>query len=189
VPIEGEAGVGYLLREGFDLPPLMLTEDEIDALVIGARIVQSWGDPKLATAASDVLAKVEAVLPDQLRPRVRSLMLMAPPTARRPDARIDVAELRLAARRQHKVELDYVSEGGERTHRTVWPMALAFFPPVWLLLAWCELRQDFRSFRLDRIEAIWFHAERFPDVPGRRLVDFLRREAERRQGEAREARH
>jgi predicted DNA-binding transcriptional regulator YafY len=182
VPIEGEAGVGYILREGFDLPPLMLTEDEIDALVIGARVVQSWGDPKLAEAARDVLAKVEAVLPGRLRPRVRSLMLMAPPSERQPEPRIDLAELRLATREQRKVDLDYVSERGERTQRTIWPMALAFFPPVWLVLAWCELRQDFRSFRVDRIETAGLHAERYPDLPGRRLVDFLKREAERRVG-------
>lgn len=182
VPIEGAAGVGYILREGFDLPPLMLTEDEIDALVIGARIVESWADARLAAAAGDVLAKVEAVLPGRLRPRVRSLMLMAPPSGRRPEPRIDVAELRRAAREGRKVALDYVSERGERTQRTVWPMALAFFPPVWLVLAWCELRQDFRSFRVDRIDAIGFLDERYPEAPGRRLVDFLERVKGERAG-------
>lgn len=175
VPIEGEAGVGYVLREGFDLPPLMFTEDEIDALVIGARIVQSWADPGLAAAAGDALAKVEAVLPPQLRPRVRTLGLLSPPTGRRPEVAIDMAALRLAVREQRKVTVDYVSEAGERTSRTVWPMALAFFPPVWLLLAWCELRQDFRSFRVDRIHGILFGEERYPPTPGRRLIDYLKK--------------
>lgn len=176
VPIEGEAGVGYVLREGFDLPPLMFTEDEIDALVIGARIVQSWADPGLAAAAGDALAKVEAVLPAQLRPRVRTLGLLSPPTPRRPEVAIDMAALRLAVREQRKVTVDYVSEAGERTSRTIWPMALAFFPPVWLLLAWCELRQDFRSFRVDRIHAILFGEDRYPPTPGRRLVDYLKQQ-------------
>ena len=176
VPIEGEAGVGYLMREGFDLPPLMFTEDEIDALVIGARIVQSWADPQLGQAAGDVLAKVEAVLPAPLRDRVRGLSLLAPPSARRPEPVVDVAELRLAARQQRKIVVDYTDEKGQATRRTLWPMALSFFPPVWLLLAWCELRQDFRSFRVDRIGRIGFAEERYPQQPGRRLIDFLLRQ-------------
>lgn len=176
VPIEGEAGVGYVLREGFDLPPLMFTEDEIDALVIGARIVQSWADPALAAAAGDVLAKVETVLPPPLRPRVRTLGLLSPPSGRRPEVAIDMAALRRAVREQRKVTVDYVSESGEHTRRTIWPMALAFFPPAWLLLAWCELRQDFRSFRVDRIHAIVFDDSRYPPTPGRRLVDYLKRQ-------------
>jgi predicted DNA-binding transcriptional regulator YafY len=181
VPIEGEAGIGYLLREGFDLPPLMFTEDEIDALVLGARIVGSWGDPALATAAADVLAKIEAVLPDGLRPRVRTLALMAPPTQRKLEVAFDMACLRRAVREQRKVSIAYTSESGDCTTRTVWPMALAFFPPVWLLLAWCELRQDFRSFRVDRVSTIAFADERYPSQPGRRLSDYLRREADRRR--------
>lgn len=176
VPIEGEAGLGYLLRGGFDLPPLMFTEDELDALVLGARIVASWGDPILATAAQDVLAKVEAVLPETLRPRVRTLSLLAPPTERRPDIAFDMALLRRAVREHHKVSVSYTSEKGERTERTVWPMALAFFPPVWLLMAWCELRQDFRAFRVDRVTAISFDETRYPQEPGKRLIDYLRRE-------------
>lgn len=179
VPIEGAAGVGYLLREGFDLPPLMFTEDELDALVLGARIVASWADPVLATAAEDVLAKVEAVLPETLRPRVRTLSLLAPPTDRRPQVTFDMAQLRRAVREQRKVFVDYTSEKGERTERTLWPMALAFFPPVWLLLAWCELRRDFRSFRLDRVAAVRFNEERYPQEPGRRLVDLLARDRAR----------
>ena len=105
---------------------------------------------------------------------------MAPPTQRRPQVTFDMACLRRAVREQRKVSVAYVSESGEETERTVWPMALAFFPPVWLLLAWCELRQDFRSFRVDRVAAIDFAEERYPSQPGRQLSDYLRREAERR---------
>jgi predicted DNA-binding transcriptional regulator YafY len=185
VPIEGAAGVGYLLGHGYNLPPLMLTEDEIEALLIGARIVQSWADPALARAAKDALAKVAAVLPVGLRPRAMSLALAAPPSERRPEIMIDVTRLRRAVREQHKVQIAYrdLKDVPDRayglakdvpTERTVWPMSLAFFPPVWLLLGWCELRADFRSFRLDRITALEHHDERYPQVPGRRLTDYLR---------------
>jgi predicted DNA-binding transcriptional regulator YafY len=174
VPIEGAAGVGYLLGQGYDLPPLMLTEDEIEALLIGARIVQSWADPALARAAKDALAKVAAVLPVGLRPRAMSLALAAPPSERRPEITIDVTRLRRAVREQRKVQIAYRDLQDVPTERTVWPMNLAFFPPVWLLLGWCELRADFRPFRLDRITALEHRDDRYPQVPGRRLTDYLR---------------
>jgi predicted DNA-binding transcriptional regulator YafY len=180
VPIEGAAGFGYVLRPGFDLPPLMFTDDELEALLIGARIVQSWADPELARAAQDLLAKVEAVLPEALRPRVRSLTLAAPPNDRLPEPVVDVAALRRAARTQQKVRIDYLDLQERPTSRTIWPMSLAFFPPVWLAVAWCELREDFRSFRVDRIGRMEPLDERYPQVAGRRLVDYLRRQDEGR---------
>ncbi len=175
VPIEGAAGVGYLLREGFDLPPLMFTEDELDALLIGTRIVQSWADPELGRAAADVLAKIAAVLPERMRSRIASLTLAAPPSGRKPEIAIDMAALRRCMREERKARLAYLDLEGGVTRRTVRPMTLAFFPPVWLLLGWCELRRDFRSFRVDRISEIEFLAERYPHEPGRRLVDYLQR--------------
>ena len=174
VPIEGAAGVGYLLREGFDLPPLMFTKDELDALLVGTRIVQSWGDPELGRAAADVLAKVAAVLPERMRPRVASLALAAPPSERRPEITVDMAALRRCVREERKIRVRYLDLAGTDTTRVVRPMNLAFFPPVWVLLGWCELRRDFRSFRVDRIAALTFLAERYPQEPGRRLVDYLR---------------
>ena len=151
VPIEGAAGVGYLLREGFDLPPLMFTEDELDALLIGTRIVQS------------------------MRPRIASLNLAAPPSERRPEITVDMAALRRCVREERKVRIAYLDLQGANTRRVVRPMTLAFFPPVWLLLGWCELRQDFRSFRVDRIGEVEFLAERYLQDPGRRLVAYLKR--------------
>ena len=174
VPIEGAAGVGYLLREGFDLPPLMFTEDELDALLLGTRIVQSWGDPELGRAAADVLAKVAAVLPERIRPRVASLALAAPPSGRRPEIAVDMARLRRWMREERKIRMAYLDLKDSVTVRLVRPMNLAFFPPVWLLLGWCELRRDFRSFRVDRIAELEFLDERFPQEPGRRLVDYLK---------------
>src|SRR3954451_1981954 len=175
VPVEGAAGVGYVLGRGYDLPPLMLTEDEIEALLIGARIVESWADPGLALAARDALAKVRALLPDELRERALGLSLAAPPSQPRPLIGIDVAALRRCVREQRKVRLAYLDLKDAPTERVVWPLSLAFFPPVWLLLGWCELRAGFRSFRLDRIAAVEHLDERYRPTPGRRLTDYLHR--------------
>ncbi len=175
VPIEGAAGLGYVLRDGYTLPALMFTEDEIEALVLGARVVQSWADAELGRAAGDVIAKVEAVLPEGLRQRARAVALMAPPhdSAPRPTTGVAVAALRRAIRAQRKVTMEYLDAVGQISRRTVWPLAMSFFPPVWLLVGWCELRQDFRSFRLDRIQASAISEQPFPATPGRRLSDFI----------------
>ena len=175
VPVRGEAGVGYVLEGGYDLPALMFTEGEIEALVLGARIVETWADPALGRAAGDLLAKIEAVVPDPLKPRVRSLALAAPPGSPPPGPGLDVARLRRWVREQRKLALSYRDGTGRATARTVWPLALAFFQPVWVMVAWCELRQDFRSFRLGRVAEAAFLEDRYPATPGRRLADFIRR--------------
>jgi predicted DNA-binding transcriptional regulator YafY len=122
-----------------------------------------------------VLAKIAAVVPERLRPRVASLALAAPPTSRRPEIGVDMATLRRWAREERKVRLVYVDLKDAVTERVVWPMTLAFFPPVWLLLGWCELRQDFRSFRLERMRELAFLDDRYPQEPGKRLIDYLGR--------------
>lgn len=175
VPIEGEAGIGYVLRAGFDLPPLMFTEQEIEALVLGARIVESLSDAELARAATDVIAKVEAVIPDRLRGYMSNTALLAPPGQFMEPLRFDLAELRRAVRQQLKVHFRYTDVIGQASERTVRPLSLAYFGPVWLLAAWCELRTDFRTFRLDRIEDFHVEPERFRHEPGKTLADFLRR--------------
>jgi predicted DNA-binding transcriptional regulator YafY len=175
VPIEGEAGVGYVLRAGFDLPPLMFKEQEIEALVLGARIVESWGDAQLAEAASHVIAKVEAVIPDRLRDYMANTALLAPAQHFMEPVRFDLAELRHALRNHLKVRFRYTDVIGQGSERTVRPLSLAYFGPVWLLAAWCELRTDFRTFRLDRIEGFAVDATRFGNEPGKTLHDFLKR--------------
>ena len=177
VPIDGEAGIGYRLGKGYDLPPLMFTQDELEALLIGARIVQTWADPELGRAADDLLAKIRAVLPRDLRPRLDGLQLVSPPSWRKPDVTIDVARVRAWLHQQQKLRLSYQDEKGRQTERDIRPLTLAFYPPVWLLLAWCELRNDFRVFRIDRIIEAEFLQDRFGEEPGKRLVDYLKLES------------
>jgi len=170
VPIEGEAGVGYILR-GYDLPPIMFNEQEIEALVLGVRIVESWADPKLADAAGGVIAKIEAVVPDRLRRHMAETALLAP--ADHLAEPIDPGELRVAVRGRQKVRIDYRDANDQRSQRVVWPLAVAFFGPVWILASWCELRQDFRSFRLDRMADLLVLDEGFEPEPDRTMDDFL----------------
>jgi predicted DNA-binding transcriptional regulator YafY len=161
-PIEGEAGIGYVLRPGFVLPPLMFTDEEIEALVFGGRLVASRGDARLARAAEDALAKVAAVLPADLSDRMEATGLIA--GLSRPEAPdgVDLSDLRAAIRNETKVVFTYVNERGERSRRTVWPIAIAFYDRVRVLSAWCELRQDFRHFRTDRITDASDLGERYP---------------------------
>ncbi len=160
--IEGEAGVGYILRPGYLLPPLMFSEEEIEALVLGSRWVSERADGALGEAARNVLAKIGAVLPDDLRESVeRSGLLIGPgdPIAAG-DAQLP--NLREAIRRERKLEIVYADERGVGTRRTVWPAALAFYDRVRVLVAWCELRGGYRHFRTDRIVALEPTTQRYP---------------------------
>ena len=176
VPVEGSAGVGYLLRPGYHMPPLMFDADEIEALVFGLRIIQSWTDPAMAEAAGRAVDRVRAAVPEALDRRIADLALFAPPRQSvGAEHRIDTGPYRRAIRDRHVLEILYEDEAAQRTERRVRPLALLFYGPKWLLAAWCELRQDFRSFRLDRIAAVQSIDERFRPEPGRTLVDFLDR--------------
>jgi predicted DNA-binding transcriptional regulator YafY len=163
VPVRGEAGIGYMLESGFDMPPLMLTPDEIEAVVLGARWVAGHGDPALARAADDLVAKIGAVIPQHLRPFLLDGALTTPhrPDRIRPDS-FDVAKVRAAIRGQTKIRLTYCDETDRTSERTVWPVAIAYYETVRLLAAWCELRQDFRHFRTDRVTQAEFLEERYP---------------------------
>ena len=171
VPIRGEAGVGYALAHGFDLPPMTFTIDELEALVLGVRVVQGWADPALAKAADSLLAKVEMVLPDQLRPRVVGTKLVAP--RMNPGSGIGPLGLvREALRSQRRVKFAYLDEAKKASTREVRPLTLAFWGKTWTLGAWCELRQDFRSFRVDRLQDAELSAP-FETEPGKTLDDFI----------------
>jgi len=178
VPIEGEAGVGYVLRRGFDLPPLMFTDAEIEAMVLGARVVTSWGDAGLAKAAADALARVESVLPDRLKSRLNGTPLFAPGFHVPQRVAASLTELRGAIDARRKVRMAYTGADGAATERTVRPLGLFFWGTVWSMAGWCELRTDFRSFRLDRIDRMATLPERFQDEAGRTLEDYFARRSD-----------
>jgi predicted DNA-binding transcriptional regulator YafY len=161
-PIDGAAGVGYVLRAGYTLPPLMFSAEEVEAVVLGSRLVAQTADAPLARAARDALAKIAAVLPDERRDEVTGAGLLS---GRRPllaPDGVDLAVLRRAIRAERKLWIHYRDEAGRLTERRVWPIALTFFERVRLLAAWCELRQDFRHFRTDRIARLGETAEPLP---------------------------
>ena len=150
-PIDGEAGVGYVLRAGFFLPPLMFSIEELEALVLGTRWVKGQGDPALAQAADSALAKIATASPKDLREEIAAIGLWAPRFGKPPEQAVSLRTLRETIRREHKLKICYVSLAGAQTERVIWPIALAFFEGAQLVAAWCELRADFRHFRTDRI--------------------------------------
>ena len=175
VPIEGEAGVGYRMRAGFDLPPLMFTSAEAQALVAAIRVARPRLDSGLARAADDALSKILAVLPAATRVAAESLAVYAPPVGPDDGTRARLEALRQATEARQKLHLHYRDLKEASSQRTVRPLGCFFWGQVWTLAAWCESRQDFRSFRVDRIDAMAVLDERFRDEPGRSLADLMRR--------------
>jgi predicted DNA-binding transcriptional regulator YafY len=166
MPIRGEAGVGYVLHAGLDLPPLMLTRDEIEAAVLGAQWVARHSDPALARAALDLIAKIGAVVPEPLRPYVLEPVTETPPARNLAADGLDMAQVRAQIHAGRKIALRYRDEQGRESERVVWPVTVGYLETVRHLIAWCELRQDFRSFRTDRVTAAGFLDERYPERPG-----------------------
>ncbi len=162
VPIEGAAGLGYVLRRGFDLPPLMFTSDEADAIAIGARLVRRLRDPKLQAAAETVLAKLTAVLPEALRAQVAAPPIYVAEGRMPAPQAVDPADIRAAIRGSRKMRIGYVDEHGRPSERTIWPIAMAYYVDATLIGAWCELRGDYRHFRVERITAATLLDDRFP---------------------------
>jgi len=165
VPIRGEAGIGYVLGDGYDLPPLMLTPDEIEAAVLGAQMVARSGDPALARAAQDLIAKLAAAVPERLRPYISEPVTATPASAWARDDALDMARVRAQVRAGRKIHLVYSDEHGRTTERTVWPITVGYLATVRHLIAWCELRGDFRSFRTDRVVSAEFLDDRYPERP------------------------
>jgi predicted DNA-binding transcriptional regulator YafY len=167
VPIRGEAGIGYVLEGGFDMPPLMLTPDEIEVAMLGAQWVQNRADPALARAAADLVAKIGAVVPEHLRPILMEPTLTAL-THRKPEPdTIDMARVRTSIRAQGKITLGYRDEEGLQTTRVIWPIAVSYWETVRLIVAWCELRNGFRHFRTDRVVSSEFLEQRYPTTRAR----------------------
>lgn len=173
VPIEGAAGLGYVLRRGFDLPPLMFTAEEADAIAIGVRLLRRLRDPTLQKAADSVLGKLAAVVPGPLQPHLVSAPIFVSDGDAPAVTGVDLAELRGAIHDTRKISIAYAAEDGRQTRRTIWPLAMAYYVDVTLIGAWCELRSDFRHFRVDRILNSRVLDERFPADNGKLMAEWL----------------
>lgn len=178
VPIEGAPGLGYVLRRGFDLPPLMFTTEEIEAIVVGARLVRRTGDVGLQQAANSVLSKVQSILPNDLRDHLIGAPFLVSDQGAQS---VDVSLIREAIRERRKLRIAYIDEAGRRTRRVVRPIAVAYFVQVTVIAAWCELRGDYRHFRTDRIAKLSVLDESFADEAAQLLRQWL---AQRKAEEA-----
>ncbi len=179
IPIDGEAGVGYRLNKGYQVPPLMFDDTELQALVFGCKVANTFGDTQLAEAADRILAKIDAVLPEHLRPQLGSQQLVVPDWLLSEETEANLGVVRTAINERSRLFLGYGDQAGEVTERIVWPLRLVYWGRTWTLGAWCELRQAFRSFRVDRIQQLQGLNSRFPDESGKRLSDYLAQAGDR----------
>ena len=174
VPIEGEAGVGYRLSHRYQLPPLMFDREEVEALLLGARMVSSWGDTEMAIHANQAIQKILAVLHDHLRHSDESLPLLVPNIEEVQKFYTAHSQpMREAIRLRQRVAIDYVRADDEHSSRTIEPLGMIFWGKVWTLVAWCQLRGDYRTFRLDRIQSILVTDEKFETSENKSLKHFL----------------
>jgi predicted DNA-binding transcriptional regulator YafY len=174
-PIEGEAGVGYTLRRDMDLPPLMFTRGELTALVLGARLVRAWGGAENVAGARQALQRIEAVVPPAMRNELDAILLYAPEYQMKKILRERLDALHAACLQRRAVQFKYIREDGAPSEREVRPLALAFWSGVWTLAAWCELRNEFRNFRIDRMDEVTIAAEIFEHRRHQTLEDFIRK--------------
>lgn len=174
VPILGETGIGYILHRDHVVKPLMFGLEELDALMLGAQMVKSWGDKELARSASQAIDKIKSVLPENLQREIANTFLFSMTSKAKLKINIDFTALRRAIRTKNKLYFTYENEEGKTSHRCVRPLSLVFFNPAWLLLAWCERRDDFRSFRLDRIKKLTVLDECYKEEVGKRLHDYCK---------------
>ena len=181
VPIRGEAGTGYVLEKGFDMPPLMLTPDEIEAAVLGAQWVAGRADPVLAKAAQDLIAKIVDTIPERLQPLALEPASRTPPKWDAAPHSIDMTQVRAQIYASRKILLHYRDEQGRATERTIWPIAIGYLETVLHLAGWCELRKDFRSFRIERITQATFLDEKYPERRAALRVKWMKVMQERRR--------
>ncbi len=173
IPITGETGVGYRLLKGFQLPPLMFTEEEIEALLLGARMVRAWTDKDLASAANQALQKIEHVIPEKLKPQLERNDMIVPDFPMEGQASNQLRTLRHAIRNQQKIRINYTRADGEHSSRIIHPLGLFYWGKVWTVVSWCELRNEFRNFRLDRMTDCKPDNKHFEIIEGRTLQDYL----------------
>ncbi|MEP0941354.1 MAG: YafY family protein [Rhizobiaceae bacterium] len=177
VPIRGEAGVGYVLEDGYDMPPLMFNASELEALMLGARMLDGRVDTSLSRAAKDAVAKIAAVVPRDLRDVLIDTPLFAPQFIEPQQLAIDPELVRRSLRREAQVAITYEDLKGAVTERTIWPVLISFFDGATVLAAWCTLRNDFRSFRLDRLIRYDVLDQRLPKPRKTLLVEWKRSSA------------
>jgi predicted DNA-binding transcriptional regulator YafY len=174
IPIESEAGVGYRLRPGFNLPPLMFEEDELEALMLGVRMVQGWSDTQLGDAANRAFDKIKAILPDPLHARHHQHAgWLVVPNFQRDRVSQFSDELRMAIKSKLQTSMIYEDQDGQQSQREIWPLGLVFWGKVWTLVAWCQLRQDYRMFRLDRIKQLTLQQQKFQTTKTLSLQHYL----------------
>ena len=171
VPVEGEAGYGYVMDDGYDLPPLMFTKPEIAALVAGARLIRAWGGVEMARGAEEALIKIDAVLDDEARKRAKTVSVQSMDWYVSDDVRVNLDTIDQAVDDVRCLSFDYADKDGARTRRTIRPLVLNFWGRTWTCVGWCELRQDFRMFRVDRMAGLT-PGDRFRLEPGQTLRDF-----------------
>lgn len=176
VPIRGERGMGYVMDKGFDLPPLMFNDEEIDAVMLGAHWVKVNGDPDISRAAEDILTKIENVLPDERQKLMHSARQIVSEIVKPSDISISMPMVRQAIRQQRRSSTRYKSLKGEVTERMVCPLVTVFFQNIQLLVAWCELRQDFRNFRMDQFETFEMLDEPFSSEIASTLSEYLEKQ-------------
>ncbi len=172
VPISGEAGIGYMLDKAYHLPPMSFDIEEIEALVLGMAMVSNWTDEKMGRSAKSALDKIKGALPQKSLESLYGSALFSYRSAQYIPWTVDFSAIRSAIRERHRLHLFYQDEKGTASDRTIRPLAMVFFGPVWLILGWCELRRDFRNFRLDRIQEMKVDEDIFPDEAGKRLTDY-----------------
>ncbi len=181
VPVTGEAGTGYVLDDGYDMPPLMLTADELEAAALGAEWVASQSDPSLASAAWDLVSKLSEAVPPELRPVILDASSRSIPTEPRNHELFDGAALRRAIRDRSKLKLTYKDITGGQTDRVIWPLLIAYLNSVRYIVAWCETRQDYRHFRTDRVLSLGVLEEKYPKRRAVLIRDWEAATAKRRQ--------
>ena len=173
VPIKGAAGVGYVIDKQYYLPPITFDADELEAIALGISMVRQWTDELFAAKADSAFAKIQAVLPLALQGEMKQITTYAVPTLPSVPWTVSFTQIRNCIRTRHKIVIDYSDSANNTSQRTIRPLALIFFNPVWLLVSWCEKRQDFRNFRLDRIQSLTHSHEFFTDEADKNLSAYL----------------
>ncbi|MCP4529498.1 MAG: YafY family transcriptional regulator [Aestuariibacter sp.] len=178
IPITGEAGVGYVIDKQYHLPPIMFDADEIEAIALGIGMVSNWTDAAFARKAKSAYEKIQATLTAPMVQELTQISTFSAPSRYKIPWKVNFTEVRECIRRKQFVTFSYLDLSDQVTERTIRPLALISFSPIWLLAGWCEMRQNFRNFRLDRISDFSVSSQRFRDEKGKALADYLKEQDE-----------